>query len=184
MFLSPLVLWLAWYIMISGVRDAILADNSHWLILWAMGAIALGFWQFRSRSMHLISLRKVLLGLAFVATLGAAAFYVFAGLTAHAQAEATAPERTFEISERRASGRHGYTVTLHQRSDGTLIEGGFRQPLPYGSKCALAQRLAGNHGFVWVRVLDRSRSPERGGLNWAIRREECFSNMPLSSLPR
>jgi hypothetical protein len=44
--------------------------------------------------------------------------------------------------------------------------------------------LDGEYGFRWIRILDRSRAPSRGQLIWPVRREECFSDIPLSTLPR
>jgi len=184
MLVSPLALWLAWGAMTAFTGDSIIADNSHWLILWAAGSVGLGLWQFKSRSMRLIAVRRIVVALAMVASLCAAGAYVFAGARAHAHAAASEPERTLEISEyRNTAGRHDRQVFLHQREDGTLLEGGRRKPLPYSPSCALAQRLDGSYGFSWVRVLDRSASPERGAPDWPVRREDCFSNRPLSSLP-
>lgn len=182
--LSPLVLWIAWFTMVAVSGDVILNDNRHILILWGVAAAGLGFWQLMSRSVRLIDLRKILLGIASVATLGLATAYVFAGARAHASAGASSPERTFEIRERRGGHRNSRTVILHQRADGTLVEGGMRSPLKFGQTCSLVQRLHGSYGFSWIRVVEQSRPPVRGGLNWGIAPQDCFGSIPMSSLPR
>lgn len=182
--LAPLFLWIAWFTMIAASGDVILNDNRHILILWGAAAAGLGFWQLMSRSVRLIAMRKILLGIVSVATLGLASAYVFAGANAHASAWASSPERTFEIRERRGGHRNVRTVILHQRADGTLVEGGRRSVLKFGQTCSLVQRLDGPYGFSWTRVVERSRAPDRGGLNWGIAPQDCFGGIPLSLLPR
>jgi len=105
------------------------------------------------------------------------------GTRAHANATASTPERTLEIGEyqKSVSSRRSRLVFLHQRADGRLMEGGRRKPLPYAPNCALAQRLTGQYGFAWVKVIERSPPPEHQ-IAWPIRREDCFSNKPIATL--
>jgi len=53
--------------------------------------------------------------------------------------------------------------------------------LAYWPVCTEVQRLQGDYGFVWIRVVDRSRPPVHE-IAWPIRREDCFSNKPLATL--
>lgn len=179
---SPVMLWLAWLALRGFVQDTIVQDNSMWLIAWGLGAIGLALSQLVSRSLFAVAVRKMLLVCAVLSTGIFSIAYVNLGIQSHSQATASAPERTYEIP--RSCGRH-CTYAIHQRADGTTLEGtdGGR-PVQYASSCALAQRLDGSRGFSWIRVLERSRAPGRGQLAWPIRREECFSDIPLSSLPR
>lgn len=179
---SPLMLFLAWLLLGAITPDSLGQDNRHWLILWGSVVAALAATQITWRSARAILLRKTLLGLALVATGGASVAYVYLGLTSHSGATASAPERTFEWQVN--CGKHCTTI-IHQRADGSTLEGNHvGAPVQEARSCALAQRLNGTHGFSWVRVLDRSRAPGNGQLAWPISGEECFSNEPLSSLPR
>jgi hypothetical protein len=54
-------------------------------------------------------------------------------------------------------------------------------PLAYWPVCTEVQRLQGDYGFVWIRVVDRSPPPVHE-IAWPIRREDCFSNKPLATL--
>ncbi len=183
--LSPLVLWLARLIVGMIARAELVQDNRHVLILWGLGAISLAVWQVVSRSRALIAIRKAFLTIALIATIVVAVAYVYVGFGAYAHATPSAPERTYEWYQ--TSGRSPFqrVVTFHQRPDGTTVEGADSgRPFAYGTTCALVQRLDGDYGFSWVRVLDRSRLAGRGQLSWPVRREECFSMIPLSRLPR
>lgn len=180
--ISPLMLLLAWLLLGAITPDALSQDNRRWLILWGSAVAALASTQIAWRSTRAILFRKALLGLALLATAGASVAYVYLGLTSHSGATASAPERAFEWQE--SCGRHCTTI-IHQLADGSTLEGvHVGAPVQDARSCALAQRLEGTYGFSWVRVLDRSRRPGRGQLAWPISREECFSNEPLSSLPR
>lgn len=176
------MLWLAWLALRGLIHDTIVQDNSLWLIAWGLGAIALALSQLVSRSLFAIAIRKMLLVCAVLTTAIFSIAYVYLGIQSHSQATASAPERAYEM--RKSCGRH-CTYSIHQRADGTTLEGtDSSRPVQYASTCALAQRLDGPRGFSWIRVLDRSRAPGRGQLAWPVRREECFSDIPLSSLPR
>jgi hypothetical protein len=180
--LSPLMLLVAWLALAAITPDTLGQDNRHWLILWGSAVAALAATQITWPYARAIFIRKAILGLALVATAGASVAYVYLGLTSHAGATASAPERAFEWQH--SCGRH-CTRTLHQRADGSTLEGiHVGAPAQEARSCALTQRLDGPYGFSWVRVLDRSRTPRRGQLAWPISREECFSDEPLSSLPR
>ena len=176
------MLWLAWLALRGLIHDAIVQDNFLWLIAWGLGAIALALLQLVSRSLFAIAVRKMLLVGAVLSTAIFSIAYVYLGIQSHSQASASAPERTYEM--RRRCGRH-CTYAIPQRANGTTLEGtDSGRPVQYGSSCVLAQRLDGTRGFSWIRVLERSRAPGRGQLAWPIRREQCFSDLPLSSLPR
>lgn len=182
--LSPLLLVIAYRIVHSTSRDLLVQANSGYLMAWSAGVIAIALSQITSRFPRLVAIRKTVLVAATVATVGVAGGYIYLAAKSHREAVGLAPERTFEFHE--STGRRSFRTTkiYHQRADGTLLLGGHRAPLPYGTTCALVQRLVGDYGFSWVRVLERSRSPGRHQLRWPIRREECFSDIPLSSLPR
>lgn len=183
--ISPLLLWIGWLILRSASRDPIVEDNGAVLIAFGLGVIALAVWQIGSRSVQLIWFRKAILLSALLATVALPAAYVYFGLKSHSRATASAAERTYEWHE--TSGRSPFqrVDSFHQRPDGTTVEGtNAGRPFEYGRSCALVQRLDGEYGFSWIRVLDRSRAPARGQLSLPIRREECFSEIPLSTLPR
>jgi len=184
LFLSPLLLWAAWVIVEYSSNDWLFEDNRRYLVITGLGAMAIAAWQFQSRSTGLIQLRDAFLAIMLAAVLACSIVYAWAGINGHAHAIASSPERTFELVTTKGYRIHR-TVIWHQRKDGTNVEGYRRErPRPYSSTCTLVQRLDGSYGFGWVKVLDRSRSPASGQLSWPIRREECFSEIPLSSLPR
>jgi hypothetical protein len=176
---TPVMLLCAWFFLHAIIGDAFVNDNRIWLIAWGLAAMATGLTQMISRSAFAAFLRKGFLALALAATAAFTAAYVRLGFTAHAHASITAAERTYELYHN--CGRNcGYYV--HQRADGTTIEGTWvGDAVPYGSTCTLAQRLDGAYGFSWTRVLDRS-PPSEHELIWPIRREDCFSDKPLSTL--
>lgn len=179
---SPLLLWVAWLFLGAVTRDEIGQGNSQLLIGWGSTVVALALTQIAWRSVRAIFLRKALIGLALLATAAASVAYVYLGLTSYVNAAASPPERTYEFS-RRCGPR--CVAIIHQRADGSTLEGSHvGAPVQDARSCALAQRLEGEFGFTWVRVIERSRTPGRGQLAWPISREECFSNEPLSSLPR
>ena len=180
--LSPLLLFVGWYVLRTVTQDAIAQDNVWWLIGGGSAVAAIAATQLAWRSTWAIFLRKAILGTALAATAAASVGYVYLGLTSYANAQASAPERTFELARR--CGRH-CVATIHQRADGSTLEGSdLSPPLQEARSCATVQRLAGEYGFTWVRVIERSRAPARGQLTWPISREECFSDAPLQSLPR
>ena len=184
LFLSPAMLWLAWLIVGSASNDWLFRDNRNFLVIMGLGMMAIAAWQFQSRSIALVGLRNRLLAVMLGAVVACSGGYVWAGIDSHAQALASAHERTFELWATKGSRIHR-TIVWHQRADGSNIEGFKRErPLPYSHTCALVQRLDGRYGFSWVRVLDRSRPPAAGQLSWPVRREDCFSEIPLSALPR
>jgi hypothetical protein len=183
---APALLWLAWHLVAWATRDQLVHDNSQVLVTGGLAVMALAAWQLQSRSTVLIALRRLFVSILTIATVTLAIAYTYFGIDAHAQAISSTPERTFERYEvlgRKAPFRK--VIVWHPREDGSTIQGiRMHAPLAYSNVCALVQRLDGPHGFSWVRVLDRSRPPGRGQLSWPIRREECFSDIPLSSLPR
>jgi hypothetical protein len=182
--LSPLLLLVASSVVRSMGRDLLVQANTGYLIAWSAGVIVIALSQITSRSARLIGIRKAMLVAALLATAGVAGGYIYLAAKSHREAVGLAPERTYELYKSTGRGSFRTTKIYHQRADGTLLLGGYRAPLPYGTTCALVQRLVGEYGFSWVRVLERSRGPERHQLHWPIRREECFSDIPLSSLPR
>lgn len=181
---SPLVLWTAWGLMRALTGDFLVRDNGVYLSGWGGAMVALSIWQIRSRSLRWIPLRKAALVAGIIGTFGLGGAYVYGGVRAHDAAIATAPERTYQLCRSRGRSPFRMTTCHHQRADGSTLEGRRAVvPVAYGSVCALAQRLDGPNGFSWVRVLERSRAPDRGQLTWPIRREQCFSTTPLSKLP-
>ena len=182
---SPLSLLLAWLVVQAAIRDYIAQDRRDLLIAWGVAAAAIGFWQLKSRTLILARARTLFLRSLAVITCLMSFGYGYLALSSRAQAVARAPERVFQIPERRGRSFMRRTVYHHQRADGTTLEGGAaRTPLAEAHVCALAQRLDGRHGFSWVRVLERSRASGRGQLSWPISSEECFGSIPLSELPR
>lgn len=177
--LSPLSLLAANYFVHAAVPDAFWTDNRWWLVGWATMTIpilAIEFWAgVPTRPLR----RSVVPAATIVANLGFAIWYLLTALATHADAVASKPERTFEIW--RSCGRH-CSYTVHQRADGTTIEGEFvGEPISAGYICAIAQRLDGRLGFSWVRVLERSPPPP-SEIPWPIRREACFSGKPMSEV--
>jgi hypothetical protein len=182
LFLAPVILWAAWGFVRAASGDFLIQDNSHWLLAWGLSTTALAGWQIVSRSRRLIGLRKAVLALALVGALGAGMAYGYAGIHAHANGRGSAPERVFGLYDLRGKWPFQQVVATHQRPDGTNVEGRRAgSPLPYAQICERVQRLDGDYGFSWVRVLERS--PGSGSeIMWTIRREDCFSGKPLSSL--
>ena len=182
---GPLMLWAAWGLMGALTNDFVAEGNGPPLFGWGGAMVALGVVQFRSRSRQWVPLRRALLIAGLATTFGISGTYVYAGVTAHTEATSAAPERAFQFCR----GRGGRAFLFrrvecrHQRADGSTLEGRMTAPVAHGSTCVLAQRLDGANGFSWVRVLERSRAPERGQLTWGIRPEQCFSTTPLSELP-
>lgn len=183
--LSPVSLWLAWLLVGFATHDVMVRSHGSFLVLWGLSVMALAAWQLQSRSVVLIGLRKAFLSAACAATIAVSIAFAYFGIDAYAHAIARAPERSFELYKVYGRRSFKHVVYWHQRPDGTTVEGfNHGRALPYAQTCALVQRLDGRYGFSWVRVLDRSRAPRRGQLIWPVRREECFSSIPLSSLPR
>jgi hypothetical protein len=183
--ISPISLWLASLMVDFATRDALVRSPGNILFLWSLVVMAVAAWQLQSRSTALIDLRKVFLAFASAATVAASIGFAYYGIDSYSRVIALAPERTFELYKVRGRRPFKSVIYWHQRSDGSTVEGIEEgHPLPYSQICTLVQRLDGPFGFSWLRVLGRSRRPERGQLNWAIRREECFSSIPLTSLPR
>ena len=182
--LSPLFLFGAWIAVQMTTREVIGQDNKAYLLAWGFGTAALALAQMVSRSTVLIRPRKALMVLAIAATVAVSGGYIYLASQSRANALASQPERTFELYRSVGSRSFRRTEVTHQRADGRLLEGGYSPPARWAHACTLAQRLTGDHGFTWVRVLERSRSRQRGDLYWPIRREECFSDTPLELLPR
>ena len=180
--LSPLALLAAWLVLDAATPDMLVRGHRDLLFGWGLAAGALGISQFVSRSVRFVTPRLLSVGVATALTFALAATYLVAGLAAYRSASIGPPERTFEFS--RSCGRH-CTQWFHQRADGTTLEGvRYGPPADYGRTCTLARSVTGDHGFVWVKILERSREARGGQLAWPIRRVDCFSDMPLASLPR
>jgi len=176
--LAPVLLFGAWLVQRMLIDDVALNDNAIWLYAWGFSAIAISIVGMRSSTTRLLPLRKVVMATALLATVLFSGSYVVLALAAHANLVVSAPERTFEVT--RSCGRQ-CVETVHQRADGSTVEGRWvGPPLPYG-RCAFVQRLDGDHNFRWVRVLERSQG-DGNNIAWPIRREDCFGNRPVSSL--
>ncbi len=182
---SPVSLWVGNVILTLASNDWRVADRSDELFLWGVGMVILAGWQLTARSLSLLDLRCMVLALAIVATIGLAVSNVYLGLRSNSEALASAPERTYVRLGTSGRGPFRTTTATFQRADGSFVDGRpATTPLEYGPTCALVQRLDGPDGYSWVRVREWSRSPGSGELAWPIRREECFSTIPLSTLPR
>lgn len=182
--LSPLFLFCAWLAVQMTTHEVIVQDNSTYLLAWSFAVAALAVAQMVFRSTLLIGPRKAVMIITITATLVASVGYVVFASRSKANALGSRPERTFELDRSIESRFFPRTEVTHQLADGTLLEGGYLSPVSSAHVCTLAQRLTGDYHFTWVRVLDRSRSRQRGELAWPIRREECFSDLPLQLLPR
>jgi hypothetical protein len=177
--LSPALLLCAAIVLHYWIRDPFLNDNAIWLYAWGFSAIAVGIAGMTSRSTTLLFIRKVTVAAALLATVAFSGWYVHLGVSSHANAQASAPERTLEFIRR--CGRKCSEI-VHQRADGSTVEGRWAgAPLPYAYSCAVVQRLNGDHNFRWVRVVERSKG-DGSSIAWPIRREDCFSTKPVSSL--
>ena len=184
LFLSPLLLLAAWFFVQAASSDILWTDRREWLIFWGLAVAAVFAREvYAGRPVDPLP-RSRLLTLVLSATAAFALWYCYAAVTSHSGAMPTIAERTFELyqSPRRHQGQAGYFV--HQRANGTTVEGKWvGKAVPYGSTCALVQRLTGDYGFSWIRVLERTPPPEHE-IAWPIRREDCFSSKPLASLRR
>jgi len=136
--------------------------------------------QIRSKTAPNNELRRVILVSLIVAMIASSFAYGYGAFNSYREAVPSTRERTFEILVRKSRSQY----FVHQRADGGTVEGiSYGPPLAYGSACALVERLNGDFGFSWVRVLDRSPPPEHEVI-WPIRREDCFSDKPLATLRR
>lgn len=179
---SPLLLWLS-HVALVGSIDAELVEFPFGLLsLAGVAAIAFALWQTRATMRSGGPLHRTKLAVAGAAMVGLAIGYPIIGLQAYGAALMTQPERVLVSYEN--CGRR-CTRAIYQRVDGSLIWWAEKRPLPaYAPACASVQTLTGNHGFTWVRVRERSRPPARGQLLWPVRASDCFSDTPLSELPR
>lgn len=179
---TPVVLWASWVFARAASSDLLIRDNSQLLLAWGAGITALAASQMVCRSQRLLPLREAVLTLALIATIGVAGVYAYGAIRAHAGARATSQEQAFARYGISGRGPFRHMVSSHQRADGTDVETGrVEQPLAYSQICERVQRLDGDYGFSWVHVLDRSLPPAHE-IAWPIRREDCFSNKPVSSL--
>lgn len=177
--LSPLALFVAYFFVHAASPDTMFEDHRGWLMLWGLGVLAVLANEFGNSKLRHPNAHAILLALVFASTLGFAGWYSYAAITSHAGAKVSKQERTFEFYHQCGRGCGYY---LHQRADGTTVEGvRDGHALPYGPTCAITQRLDGEYGFTWVRVLDRSPRPAHD-IPWPIRREDCFSEKPLATL--
>lgn len=183
--LAQLSSWVGTLVLDAASNDWRVAGRSDDLILWSVAMCSLALWQIGSRSLRLVVLRRASLILAIATTIVVAMGNVYFGIRSHAQAAASLPERTFVLLSTRGRGPSRTTVASFQRADGSFVDGReATAPSAYARICASVQRLDGPDGYSWVHVREWSRSPRRGELARPIRREECFSNIPLSTLPR
>lgn len=184
LFLAPLILWVVSMVTNSVIRDYAVDTRIDWLFeAWTLSLLGT-IWQFRVRSTRFIGLRKLALAVVLCGTAAFGIWYIKTAVKARAAALASPPERVFVSVEYSGRGSFRRATYWFQRADGKMIDGSRRQALPdYASICASAQRLYGDHGFEWVRVVERSRPPTTE-LVWPIRKDECFSTIPLSSLPK
>jgi hypothetical protein len=181
LFLSPLALWIAYFCIRTVIPDAFKQDYRGLLIVWSLLAMLAAACELTATSRKFIGLRRAFLATGIGTTIGGACLYGYAVTTSYAQALPSTRERTFEIYRCDRRCRFGGHF-VHQRADGSTIEGQQVGASPaYGRSCTTVQQLSGDYGFSWVRVLERS-PPAEHEVAWPIRREDCFSSKPLSSL--
>lgn len=180
--LSPLLLLLACYGSDAANPDELVQGPGGLLLIPGLLAPVLTFWVAgRARRGHVRFYRTLQASIGLTITALAIAYTVIA---AHAYAAAVAQPaaRTFVVRESCGS-KCVHNVFI--RADGSDLLGGERRaPLDYADVCAKVQLLYGRYSFAWLRVLDHSRGGGRGRLLWPVRASECFSDTPLSELPR
>jgi len=70
--------------------------------------------------------------------------------------------------------------------DGSSVEAQFywrsHRYINRNGECFSVRKLTGPFGFSWMKVLETPPPPRNSELWWAIKREDCFSNKPLSTL--
>jgi hypothetical protein len=154
--------------------------DTGWMLSIAVAAGA--FWLLVAKPQNGARLRRWLL----IVYAGCAA--VFSLTTAimtwnsWSQAVAAPPQRAFEFAKRCGKG---CWRPVYQAADGRIIGTDKVKPLPpYAPRCVSVREVIGRRGLRWARVLEQSRQRDRKQLFWPVRREDCFSAVPLSSLPR
>lgn len=175
---SPVILWLSWAVVHLVSPEPLWADQSLTLLTPTVLVICAAFHELQSPSVRCLRLRRYLMFGIIVAVAGCAVIYGYAALKGYREAVPGVPERAYEIRVGR-SKMPDYFV--HQRADGTTVEGTSWGPVPYSSTCVQVERLQAPNGFVWIRVLDRSPPPTHE-IPWPIRPEDCFGNKPLAAL--
>jgi len=181
---SPLALWLAHLLLRSAIQDLSAHSNHAVLVAAGFGFAVIAGWQLHSGSNRFVRVRTTMLWFLLLASTAVAGAYVYVGIQAHRDAIVMQPTRALEFYTTRGSRRFKTKIYHHQLADGTMLDGSKVSWRTQAPACVLVQQVVGNFGFRWVRVLERSRSPTRGQLHWPVRRQECFSGIPLSSLPR
>jgi hypothetical protein len=179
---AALVPWLANLIASSFIDDQPAASSlAPWWLL-SLAILGASTWQLLTKSKAAAGLRRILL-IAF--TVSIALYSVadaYAELRSHAGAVAGPKLRALELFER--CGRRCWRG-VYQAADGRIIGRDEARALPPSTtSCAIVQELRGSGGRRWIRVLERSRMPQRGQLTWPILTADCFSERPLSLLPR
>lgn len=163
-------------------QDAMVQGPGGYLLLAALLAPFLTFRVAkRARRGHtgLYRTLQVTIGLSVA---GLAIAYPVLASRSYAHATGGKPERALAVLERCG---HDCVNEVYVRADGSEVVGqGRRAPLDYAPGCAEVQLLTGDHGFAWLRVRAHSRRAGRGQLSWPVRASDCFSDIPLSGLPR
>lgn len=178
--LSPLLLFVSSLLAELAIPDAFLVERREWLVLWGVAMAAFAILDLRLFAWSGSDWSSRITVMALSATLGVAVFYDYAVITAHGAAVPSITERTFELTVRNEIGDGVHLV--HLRRDGSTVEGEGVGPVPaYQTTCTDVQRLYGDYGFVWIRVIDRSPPPAHE-IAWPIRAEDCFSDRPVASL--
>ncbi len=173
LFVAPVFLWLSHLVVVAFIEDLTVQDWAGILVLWGLLVVAVAVLLFSIRSSILLWLRRGVTWLGIFATVGLAGVYPCVALKAHANARISPPERAFLVARRERVN--------FEREDGTRVLGASRgQPRESGD-CVSVSVLRGDHGFTWARIIERVPR-ERHQLFWPIRREDCFSDKPLSSL--
>jgi hypothetical protein len=181
--ISILSLWIARIAVGVAIRDMPVQVHSDWLVLVAGASSILTAMHFVSRSGRLVGLRILMVAMTLLASLGFAGWSAVTTLQAHSRAQATSPVRAFEFVRYEGSRSYRRARYWYQQADGRAINGARLGRVPdYASSCVVVQLIRGERGFTWVRVLDRTRAAAE--IEWPIRKEECFSDIPLTSLPR
>jgi hypothetical protein len=174
--------WAANKIVVSIIGEPLVSFHINVSGMLSIATAAFALWQFLTKSERAPNLRKwLLVGYAGCAV----AFSVTTSIAmwrSWSQAVAEPPQRAFEYAERCGKGCRR---PVYQARNGRIIGTDELKPLPpYGPACVSVSEVVGSRGLRWARVVERSRRMERGQLYWPIRREDCFSDKPLASLPR
>lgn len=177
-----LVPWIAEKLVSLIIADPLVSfsvNAGFWLSFAVAGA---AMWQLASKSERAPRVRQWLLILFAGGIATGSVVTAAATVRSWSHAEVGPPQRAFELWE--SCGKRCRRL-VYQLGDGRIIGRDEVRPLaPYGPTCVSVRAVVGEYGLRWARVVERSRGSQRGQLHWPVRSEECFSDMPVGTLPR